>query len=153
MTGRGQYEPRKRARRRALQALYQWRMTGQDTGDIIAQFFEEQDFEGVDTGFFSSLVRGVAESRQSLDLALEPFLDRPLDRLDVMESVILGMALHEMLEHPETPCRVIIDQAIDLAHRFGAEQGYSFINGVLDKAARRHRQAEMGQPESVAGRE
>lgn len=143
MNQQSRFEPRKRARRRALQALYQWQMTGQAPDDIIGQFLEEQDFEGVDSGLFTALVRGVAGSSQSLDRDLGPFIDRPVEHLDVMESVILRMALFEMLNHPEVPCRVILDQAIDLSHRFGAEQGHSFVNGVLDKAARKYRTPEL----------
>lgn len=147
----GRFEPRRRARRRALQALYQWRMTGQEPGDIISQFLEEQDFNGVDVDLFKTLVRGVAGAGRALDREIEPFLDRPLGQLDVMESVILGMALFEMLEHPEVHCRVIIDEAVDLAHRFGAEQGHAFVNGVLDRAARRHRASELKTQENAPG--
>jgi N utilization substance protein B len=151
MKRQGRFESRRRARRRALQALYQWHMTGQEPGDIISQFMEEQDFEGVDVELFSALVRGVAGSGRALDREIEPFLDRPLGQVDVMESVILRMALYEMLEHPEVHCRVILDEAIDLAHRFGAEQGHAFVNGVLDRAARRHRPSELETQESAPG--
>ena len=83
--------PRSRARRAALQALYQWQMTGQDTGDIIAQFLEEQDFAQVDSDFFRDLVTGVARDHEDIDTRLEPFLDRPTAQVEIIEQVVLRL--------------------------------------------------------------
>ena len=143
MKASGQFEPRRRARRRALQALYQWQLTGQDEQDIIAQFLEEQDFSKVDTGLFRTLVKGVVNTHQKLDDDLQPFLDRPSAQLDVIEKVILRIGAFELLYKPEVPYRVVLDEAIDLARRFGAEQGHSFVNAVLDQAARNWRKPEQ----------
>lgn len=129
------FESRRRARRRALQALYQWQLTGQEAGEIIAQFREEQDFSNVDTELFATLVRKVSKNQQDLDEKITPFLDRPLKQLDVIEHVILSIAAYELLHSIEVPHQVVIDEAINLAKQFGAEQGHSFVNGVLDKAA------------------
>lgn len=139
----GRFEPRRRARRRALQALYQWQLTGHVEQDIIEQFLEEQDFSNVDTQLFRGLVKGVVNTHQKLEDELQPFLDRPSGQLDVIEKVILCMGAFELLNHPEVPYRVVLDEAIDLARRFGAEQGHSFVNAVLDKAARIWRQQEL----------
>ena len=133
------FEFRRRARRRALQALYQWHLTGQDVGEIIAQFREEQDFSNVDSELFATLIRKVSKCQDELDGKIEPFLDRPLSQLDVIEHVILSMASYELINSIEVPHQVIIDEAINLAKQFGAEQGHSFINGVLDKAVRQWR--------------
>jgi N utilization substance protein B len=122
-----------------LQALYQWRLTGQDAGEIIAQFREEQDFSNVDTELFATLVRKVSRDQASIDEKLEPFLDRPISQLDVIEHVILSISAYELLHSIEVPHQVVIDEAINLAKVFGAEQGHSFINGVLDKAAKEFR--------------
>ncbi len=142
MKGSGRYEPRRRARRRALQALYQWQLTGQDEQDIIAQFLEEQNFSNVDTELFRSLVKGVVNTHRKLDDDLQPFLDRPSGQLDVIEKVILQIGAFELRNHPEVPYRVVLDEAIDLARRFGAEQGHRFVNAVLDKVARNCRKGE-----------
>lgn len=141
MTNKGEsrFEFRRRARRRALQALYQWHLTGQDAGEIIAQFREEQDFSNVDTELFATLVRKVSRDQASIDEKLEPFLDRPLSQLDVIEHVVLSIGAYELLYSIEVPHQVVIDEAINLAKVFGAEQGHSFINGVLDKAAKQLR--------------
>jgi N utilization substance protein B len=133
------FEFRRRARRRALQALYQWHLTGQDVGEIIAQFREEQDFSNVDSELFATLIRKVSKGQEGIDAKIEPFLDRPLSQLDVIEHVILSMASYELINSIEVPHQVVIDEAINLAKQFGAEQGHSFINGVLDKAAKQWR--------------
>jgi len=143
------YEPRRRARRRALQALYQWQLNDDSAASIIAQFREEQNFDDVDTEYFQRLVRDVIAEGASLDEKLGPHVERIDTSLDPMERVILRIGAVELLRHPEIPCRVVIDEAVELAHRFGAEQGHSFVNGVLDRLARELRpiefQAESGQ--------
>ncbi len=147
MTAEGKFESRRRARRRALQAMYQWHLTGQDTRDILVQFHEEQDFSNVDTPLFTMLVTEVCAAQTDLDEKLKPFLDRPLVQLDVIEHVTLSIAAYELLHSPEVPYQVIIDEAVNLAKRFGAEGGYSFINGVLDKAARHWRDPAGSLPD------
>ncbi len=142
MKERSQFEPRRRARRRALQALYQWQLTGQDEKEIIRQFLEEQDFSNVDQDWFQELLGGVIEKHEALDEDLQPFLDRPIGQLDLMELLILRMSAFELQIHPEIPFPIVLDEAIDLARRFGAEQGHSFVNAVLDRAARQWRKAE-----------
>ncbi len=138
------FERRRRARRRALQAVYQWQMTGQGTTEILAQFQEAQDFSNVDVDFFESLLKGVAAESETLDATLSPFLDRPIHEVDVMEKVVLRMGAWELLHCPEVPYRVVLDEAVDLAHRFGSEKGHSFVNAVLDKAAKELRAVEAG---------
>lgn len=136
------FEPRRRARRRALQALYQWQINDDSAAAIIDQFLEEQNFDGVDEAYFQTLVREVVANRDSLDEALRPHVARVDASLDQMERVILRLGACELIHHPETPYRVIIDEAVELAHRFGAEQAHTFINGVLDRLSRDSRQAE-----------
>lgn len=137
------FEPRKRARRRALQALYQWQLTGHEVGEILAQFRAVQDLSGVDEAHFERLLRGVVADQQALDEALQPFLDRPVAQLDLMERAILRLGAFELLHCPETPYRVVLDECVDLAHRFGSTDGHSYVNAVLDKAARQWRGAEL----------
>lgn len=157
MSGRGSrgkstspFEPRRRARRRALQALYQWQLNDDTAQAIIDQFLEEQSFDGVDAGYFETLVREVVANCQSLDEALAPHVERVDASLDQMERAILRLGACELLHHPETPYRVIIDEAVELAHRFGAEQAHAFINGVLDRFAAECRKLER-EAESDGG--
>lgn len=129
------FEPRRRARRRALQALYQWQLNDDSAAAIIAQFVEEQDFDGVDQGYFELLVHEVVTRRDVLDQALAPYVQRVDASLDQMERVILRLGANELIHHLEIPYRVVIDEAIELSHRFGAEQGHTFVNGVLNRLA------------------
>ncbi|MEE4302703.1 MAG: transcription antitermination factor NusB [Wenzhouxiangella sp.] len=138
------FEPRRRARRRALQALYQWQINDDSAAAIVDQFREEQNFDGVDESYFETLVREVVANREALDDALRPHVTRVDASLDQMERVILRLGACELIHHPETPYRVIIDEAVELAHRFGAEQAHTFVNGVLDRLAREARRAERG---------
>ena len=136
------FEPRRRARRRALQALYQWQLNDDSAASIIGQFLEEQNFDEVDTEYFEQLVREVIGQGEALDARLRPHIERTEASLDQMERVILRIGAAELLNHPEIPYRVVIDEAVELAHRFGAEQGHSFVNGVLDRLAREARTME-----------
>ena len=91
---------------------------------------------GVDEEHFERLLLGVTSSQEDIDQALRSFLDRPLEQLDLMELVVLRIGSYEMLNCPELPYRVVLDECVDLAHRFGSEQGHAYVNAVLDKAAK-----------------
>jgi len=146
MSKQDRFGPRKRARRRALQAIYQWQITHQDANEILRQFREMQDLSQVDEEYFERLLRCVINQNERLNNALEPFLDRPLDQLDVMERVVLMIGAWELLDCPELPYRVVLDESVDLARRFGSEQGHSYVNAVLDQAARKWRAVEIATP-------
>jgi len=134
---------RQRARRRAAQAIYQWQMTGTSSRDIITQFNEEQDMSNIDTELFVFLISNVIQNHAELDEKLQPYLDRPIAQVDETERAILRSAAVELLNSMEVPAKVVLNEAIELAHRFGAEQSHSFINGVLDKAVADWRKIEM----------
>jgi N utilization substance protein B len=136
------FEPRRRARRRALQALYQWQLNDDSAHSIIQQYVEEQNFDGVDQGYFEQLVREVIAQGDDLDERLKPHISRLDVNLDQMERVILRIGAAELVNHIEIPYRVVLDEAVELAHRFGAEQGHTFVNGVLDRLARETRPIE-----------
>jgi N utilization substance protein B len=138
------FEPRRRARRRALQAIYQWQITGQEAGEILGQFQAVQDLSQVDEEHFENLLRGVTADKTILDAALQPFLDRPMEQVDLMERVVLRIGAWELLNCPQLPFRVVLDESVDLALRFGSEQGHSYVNAVLDKAAGEWRRDEVG---------
>ncbi len=135
---------RSRARRRALQALYAWQMAHAPIAQVIEEFRHEQDMEIADLGYFEDLVRGVERHVGALDAALGAFLDRGMDAVDPIERAILRIAAYELLHRPDVPYRVVINEAIESAKRFGSDQGHTYINGVLDKAAKEWRAAEAG---------
>ena len=134
---------RSRSRSLAIQALYQWQMAGQDIGSIVEHFMIEQDAKKFDTEYFSELVRSVPVRIDQLDEALASCMDRKLDAVDPVERAILRVGAYELLEHPEIPYRVVINEAVELAKTFGAEKGHRYVNGVLDKAAREIRPLEV----------
>ena len=135
---------RSRARRRALQALYAWQMARSPIAQVIEEFRHEQDMEIADLDYFEELVRGVERHVGALDGALGEFLDRGMDIVDPIERAILRIAAYELLHRPDVPYRVVINEAIESAKRFGSDQGHTYINGVLDKAAKEWRAAEAG---------
>jgi N utilization substance protein B len=134
---------RSRARRHAAQAIYQWQVTGQDVGEILTQFLLAPDAPKFDVAYFQDLVRGVATSLNALDAALQPHLDRPVEQVDLVERAVLRLGAYELARHPEVPYRVVINEAVELAKTFGAEQGHRYVNGVLDKLARTARAQEI----------
>ena len=134
---------RSQARRHALQALYQWQMAGQDVTDISNQFLEEQDINKFEVPYFQDLLHGVPTHLSELDALLKPALDRAIESVDPVERAVLRLGAFELTYHLEIPYRVVINEAVELAKVFGAEQGHRFVNGVLDRVAKQVRQAEI----------
>jgi N utilization substance protein B len=134
---------RSRSRRRALQALYAWQLADAPIERVIDQFRHEQDMEIADLDYFEALVRGVATHCVELDAALKVYVDREIALVDPIERAVLRIAAFEMLHRPDVPYRVVINEAIETTKRFGAEQGHTYVNGVLDKAAAKWRSAEF----------
>lgn len=126
---------RSRSRRRALQAVYAWQLSGAGERDLIAQFAHEQAHEVADLEYFEDLVRGVLRHVGQLDAALQDHLDRQVDEIDPIERAALRIAAYELVHRPDVPYRVVINEAIDSTKRFGSEHGHTYVNGVLDKAA------------------
>jgi transcription antitermination protein NusB len=133
---------RSRARRRALQALYAWQMSGSSMTAVIEQFRHEQDMEVADLEYFEDLLRGVEKHVAVIDEALKPYIDRDVGQIDPIERAALRLAAYELKFRPDVPYRVIINEAIEVTKRFGADHGHSYVNGVLDKLATQIRVAE-----------
>ncbi|HGG59289.1 MAG TPA: transcription antitermination factor NusB [Gammaproteobacteria bacterium] len=121
------------ARRLALQAIYQWQITGHSLNELMAQFSRDQDYPKADPDYFRSLVAGVLDNQPDIDEKLKPFLPRDIELVDAIERAMLRLAVEEFSSHPETPYRVVLNEAIDLVKLFGAVGAHRFINGVLEK--------------------
>ena len=134
---------RSRSRRRALQALYAWQLSDSPIERVLEQFQHEQDMEVADLEYFEALVRGVAANVVELDNALSKYVDREIAQVDPIERAVLRIAAFELRLRPDVPYRVVINEAIETTKRFGAEQGHTYVNGVLDKAAADWRAAEF----------
>jgi N utilization substance protein B len=133
---------RRRARRCAVQALYQWQVGGNDLNAIEAQFRAEPDNRKADFDYFHELLHQVPAHVSELDAHLTPLLDRPVPEVDPVERAILRLCSYELAHRLDIPYRVVINEGVDLAKRFGAEQGHKYINGVLDALARELRPIE-----------
>lgn len=134
---------RSRARRRALQAVYAWQMSNLSIHDLLKQFEQEQDMKAADQPYFEDLVRGVIANSQAIDQKLTPHIDRAVTEIDPIERAVLRIATFEMMQRLDVPYRVIINEAIESAKRFGADFGHTYVNGVLDKVAHEIRAVEM----------
>lgn len=133
---------RRRARVLALQALYQRHFSKSPITDIEAEFMVDNDMGNVDTGYFRELIRGVNREQNELDRILEPYLDRPIAEVDAIELAIVRLGTFELKNRIDVPYRVVINEGIELAKRFGGTEGHKFVNSLLDKVSRRLRLAE-----------
>jgi transcription antitermination protein NusB len=133
---------RSMARKLVMQALYQWQMTAHEANDISKQFVESEEFGAADREYFNELLRGCIKGKEQIDAAIAPFIDRPLEQLDPVETAILMIGMYELRSRIDVPYRVVINEAVDLAKRFGATDAHKYVNAVLDRAAKDIRSAE-----------
>ncbi|WP_205438558.1 transcription antitermination factor NusB [Edwardsiella tarda] len=126
---------RRRARECAVQALYSWQISKNDIADIEYQFLSEQDVKDVDVNYFRELLFGVASNADYLDGLMAPVLSRQLDELGQVEKAILRVSIYELSKRQDVPYKVAINEGVELAKTFGAEDSHKFVNGVLDKIA------------------
>ena len=133
---------RRRAREFALQGLYQWLVAQTDVAMIEAQIVVLAEFERSDTDLFRSILRGVIQEAATLHQTIVPLIDRPLIQLSPVEHAAILIGAWEFSHAPETPYRVVINEAVEIAKSFGGTDGYRYVNGVLDKVAARLRPTE-----------
>jgi N utilization substance protein B len=130
------------ARKLAMQALYRWQMNDGTWQDVVSEFATEEGMDRADGEYFRELVRGVCSERDALDTTLTGWMDRKPNLLDPIEHALLLVGTYELKSRPEVPYRVVIDESVSLARRFGATDGHKFVNAVLDRAARELRPNE-----------
>jgi N utilization substance protein B len=136
-------QARTNARKAAVQALYQWQITGQDLSEIERQFLEEERLKDTQKSYFIELFYGVPKNLEALDQALTTFVDRPVDMIDPVERAILRIGAFELLHRLDMPYRVILNESINLAKCFGADGSHKYVNGILDKIAQQKRAVEI----------
>ncbi len=137
---------RRKARRFAVQALYQWQLADANLAQIEAEFRTDNDMSKVDLEYFHDILHGVPRNIDSLDGKVTPLLDRRLDEMTPVELSVLRLSAYEMCHRIDVPYKVVINEAIELAKTFGATDGHKYINGVLDKLAQRERMVEIRGP-------
>ncbi len=135
---------RRKARRALVQAVYQWQMSQTSTVVLRDEFQDSGALARADRPFFDDVLGRVTGQAAALDAAFSGFLDRELKALDQVELAIMRLGTCELSERPDVPYRVVIDEYVELAKVFGAEQSYRYVNGVLDQVAARVRGAERG---------
>jgi N utilization substance protein B len=134
---------RRKAREFALQALYQWALTGYGAADIARQMQDHEGYAQVDDEYFLTLLKGVIAEAESLDTQLLPHVDRPLKELSPIEHAILLIGAYEAVHCLDVPYRVVINEAVELAKAYGGTDGHKYVNGVLDKLVAQVRSAEI----------
>ncbi len=128
--------PRRKARELAVQAIYSWQISQNSVTDIEVNFIADNSKRRFDIEYFQLLLRGVTSNLSDIDDAISPYVDRPLDDIDHVEKAILRVAVFELKDCTDVPYRVVINEAIELAKSFAADDSHKFINGVLDKTVK-----------------
>jgi N utilization substance protein B len=134
---------RRRAREFAVQGLYQWQVAKHEVADIAAQLSEANGFNKIDTAYFKVLLEGATSNAERIEAALTPMLDRKFSELSPIERGILMLGAYELAYQPDTPYRVVINEAVELAKTYGGTDGHKYVNGVLDKLAQQLRAGEV----------
>lgn len=125
---------RRKSRKLATQAIYSWQLSGNPMGDIEQQMLLENNVGKVDVEYFRDLIQGVVAHVDKIDDIIRPHLDRPFNEIDMVEKAIVRLGAYELKYRLDVPVKVAINESIELAKVFGAEDSHKFVNGVLDKA-------------------
>ena len=134
---------KRKARKLALQALYQWLMSGTELSEIETQFRIANNMAKVDIDYFCRLLYGVPEHLNQLEQSFAPFLDREPSELNPIELTAIRLGSFELAYCPEIPYKVVLDQAVSLTKEFGSQDGHRYVNGVLNNLARQIRSLEI----------
>ena len=127
---------RQRARELLVKALYQWQLAGHDVDELTRQFSVDEEYQHADQAYFRQLLETVVAEATTFDRAISLFAVRSIEQLDAVGRAILLVALAELKHRPDVPTKVVINEAVELAKRYGATDSYRFVNAVLDKASK-----------------
>jgi N utilization substance protein B len=125
---------RRKARGLAVQAIYSWQISNNHVSDIEQQMLLDNDVNKIDVEYFKEILRGVAAHYKEIDSALTPYTERPYEDVDQIEKAIMRLSAYELKFRMDVPHKVVLNEAIELAKKFGADDSHRFVNGVLDKA-------------------
>ena len=139
---------RSKSRKFAVQAIYSWLLTGNNISDIEVHFISEHDMEDADVSYFQEILHFVAAHKMALVDHMEPFLSRSFAAVDPVEQAVLLVGVFELEQRRDIPYRVSINESVECAKIFGAEDGHKFINGIMDKL----REAEVNAPRKKKAR-
>jgi transcription antitermination protein NusB len=145
-------QARTNARQAAVQALYQWQMSGHNLSEIERQFLEDGRLKDAQKSYFNELLFGIPKNLDAIDQLLAEFIDRPIDKIDPVERAILRIGVYELEHRPDMPYRVILNEGINLAKCFGADGSHKYVNGILDKVAQKKRAVEVKRGKGAGSR-
>ena len=151
MIDKHQITGRRRARTMALQALYQWMMTEADLIHIEAEFHNVKQMDKVDTEYFHELLHQIPQFLSEIDAAFEPYLDRKITELNPIELIAIRIATYELGHRLDIPYKVAINEALDLTKKFGTVTGFKYVNGIVDRVAKKLRPGEIEHRKSQNG--
>lgn len=124
-----------------MQSLYQMQITGHDEAELKAQVHERPDYQRVDRQYYDDLLGAIINRQAELEASIDKLADRPVANLDPIEKSILLLGFHELTAADDIPFKVVINESVNLAKRFGAVDGHKYINALLDRAAEKLRTA------------
>jgi N utilization substance protein B len=127
---------RRQSRSLAVQGIYSWQVSQNPIADIEQQLLLENNVKHLDVPYFQDILRGVVLHHGKLDEAIKPFLERPFEDIDLVEKAVLRVSAYELKYRLDVPYKVVINEAIELAKAFAADDSHKFVNGILDKAVR-----------------
>jgi N utilization substance protein B len=127
---------RSRARELLVQSLYQMQITGTSETELLSQFRDSADYKHVDQEYFDDALSAICRNTEKLEKSIDQFADRPLSQLDPVERGILLLGFYELQEKPDVPFKVVINESVNIAKRFGAIDGHKYINALLDRAVK-----------------
>jgi N utilization substance protein B len=139
MTKQNKQGGRSRARELIVQTLYQKQITGHDVVELLRQFHDRPDYKRVDKKYYDEALKEICENRESIEKIIDELADRPIAQLDPVERGILLLGFYELQSKPDVPYKVVINESVNLAKRFGAVDGHKYINALLDRAAEKLR--------------
>lgn len=137
---------RHNARKAAVQALYQWDLTGQAAHEIEASFEQIHDMQNIDKRYLREVLREIPKFATTLQQSIAPFIGRDFASLDPVERAILRIGAYELSHKLDVPAKVVINEMIELAKVFGSDHSFKFINGVMDKMAKAMRSEKLSKP-------
>ena len=126
------------SRQLLLQALYQYQLNGDDFDVLFSQSKQTEEFSRIDQTHFKYLLQEILKNPDKLDKISSKHSDRPNEQLDPIERAIIWVGLIELLSDQDIPANVVINEAIELAKIYGAQDSYQFVNGVLDSFLKEH---------------
>jgi N utilization substance protein B len=142
---------RSRAREMIVQSLYQMQITGTEESELLSQFRDRPDYARVDQKYFDEVLSAICRNTEELEKSIDKFADRPLSQLDPVERGILLLGVYELKEKPDVPFKVVINESVNIAKRFGAIDGYKYINALLDRAVKEFRPENKTRSSSNGG--